>query len=379
MDNNGGTPSSDQIKQENQTNSGQPWKEMRLPQLVWDIGTAYDFFISLTILHEPEEFGLRASWAAGVRSRLSSQDRKALLDAERVCASPITWVYHLPAPKNATSAIWELKQLPAEKRLSHLTQYNESSRKIIRVFQEIADRGSWEESDLEAVKQINREINKPKHTKSDKVWSKKLDTWANAGDFGERYLTALESYYQVFFAEEEKRLEPILRDELEKAKDLSTQLELPILLEQLFQGLHFEQAIKEERIILAPSFWGSPLVFFDELSPSEMIFTFGARPADASIVPGEVVPDALLRSLKAVSDPTRLRILRFLACDPMTPADLARKLRLRAPTVTHHLRSLRLAGLVHLSLEMHSEGRYTARLEAVKELYSNLYNFLNCE
>lgn len=31
----------------------------------WDIGTAYDLFISLRILHEPERYSVRASWAAG--------------------------------------------------------------------------------------------------------------------------------------------------------------------------------------------------------------------------------------------------------------------------------------------------------------------------
>ena len=34
----------------------------------WDIGTAYDFFISLWALHEPKHLGLRGAWAAGVWS-----------------------------------------------------------------------------------------------------------------------------------------------------------------------------------------------------------------------------------------------------------------------------------------------------------------------
>ena len=37
-----------------------------LPRLSFDFGTAYDLFISLQVLHYPEKFGLRASWAAGV-------------------------------------------------------------------------------------------------------------------------------------------------------------------------------------------------------------------------------------------------------------------------------------------------------------------------
>ena len=44
----------------------------------WDIGTAYDLFISLRVLQEPEQYGVRASWAAGVRSRMSVEHRNVL-------------------------------------------------------------------------------------------------------------------------------------------------------------------------------------------------------------------------------------------------------------------------------------------------------------
>ena len=89
-------------------------------------------------------------------------------------------------------------------------------------------------------------------------------------------------------------------------------------------------------------------MFFGMVGAGRGILLFGARPTGASLVPGELVPDALLRSLKALSDPTRLRILHYLTLEPRTPAQLARQLRLRAPTVIHHLKALRLAGLVQL-------------------------------
>jgi DNA-binding transcriptional ArsR family regulator len=66
----------------------------------------------------------------------------------------------------------------------------------------------------------------------------------------------------------------------------------------------------------------------------------------------------------------------------MTPSQLARRLRLRAPTVVHHLSELRLAGLVHLTVdapEKKSERRYAARLEAVDQLYETLGTFLTQE
>jgi len=46
------------------------------PNILWENGSAYDLFVSLRVIHNPDEFGLRPSWAAGVRSRLPTQLRR---------------------------------------------------------------------------------------------------------------------------------------------------------------------------------------------------------------------------------------------------------------------------------------------------------------
>jgi DNA-binding transcriptional ArsR family regulator len=106
-----------------------------------------------------------------------------------------------------------------------------------------------------------------------------------------------------------------------------------------------------------------------------MLLVFGGRPATTSIVPGDLISDALFQALRALADPTRLRILRYLMSEPMTPAELARRLRLRAPTVVHHLHTLRLARLVYLTIS-HDGKRYQARREAINETYALLDAFL---
>ena len=355
----------------------------QLPQLSWDTGTVYDFFISLSVLHEPDSFGLRSSWAAGVRSRLSTDDRKTLLVAERIVGTPLNWIYNLPAPKSATSALWTLRQLPSDQRLPMLVFSTGYFQEVNEVFKDVADRRSWNDADVESLKKAYRIAYRKKgeHHKipSSKVLASILDAWIHPVEYGELYLTALENYYQAFFAEEEQQIEPALEDGLRKAKDLAKSLTFPELFEQLSQGLHIDNLSEMTEMVLVPSYWCTPLVFLGEISEKKLLVTFGVRPKDASLEHGEVIPDALLRGLKAVSDPTRLRILHYLAQEPMTPAELARRLRLRAPTVTHHLKALRLAGLVHLSLETHGEGHYAARIEAINELNSLLHNFVESE
>src|SRR5690606_27380083 len=48
------------------------------PRLTWDVGTVFDFFTSLYVLHKPADFGLRGVWAAGMRSRLPAAEREFL-------------------------------------------------------------------------------------------------------------------------------------------------------------------------------------------------------------------------------------------------------------------------------------------------------------
>jgi DNA-binding transcriptional ArsR family regulator len=157
-------------------------------------------------------------------------------------------------------------------------------------------------------------------------------------------------------------------------------LPLMDLLEELSQGLRFDAPPDAAELVLAPSFWCTPLMFMGEAARAErQIFLFGARPADASLVPGEMIPEALLRALTALSDPTRLRILYYLAEEPLGPTDLSRRLRLRVPTVIHHLKTLRLAGLVQLTVSAGRETGYAARFEAVEATCDALKGFLKSE
>jgi DNA-binding transcriptional ArsR family regulator len=49
---------------------------------------------------------------------------------------------------------------------------------------------------------------------------------------------------------------------------------------------------------------------------------------------------------------------------------------LRAPTVSHHLNVLRLAGLVYLILDEDNERHYAARMDAIEALLASLRDFL---
>ena len=343
------------------------------PRVSWDIGTAYDFFLSLEILHNPDDYSLRPSWAAGVRSRLPPEERKLLEDIAHFLWLPIHWIYKLPAPKDASTAIWGLRQVPAAQRPVMLVNPCEITADISQVFNKVMETRSWDQHDLDVLKGEFGKYHKIHLAKDLPVY---LDWWTRPEELGELYLSALESYYQAFFEEEEKRIAPVLKEGLEEAQEMAKRMPLSQLLIELSQGVHFEQHLKYDEIILIPGYWNTPLVVFPTIAEGQMAFIFGVRPADMSLMPGEPVPDTLLRGLKALADPTRLRILRYLQQESLTPANLSRKLRLRPPTVTHHLTALRMAGLVHIILEEGGEKQYAARLEAINGMCSALESYL---
>jgi DNA-binding transcriptional ArsR family regulator len=349
---------------------------MTSPQLEWDWGTAYDLFISLAVLHKPSEFSVRRAWAAGVRARLTPPVREVLEQSLQLIHVPLGWIHSLKRPKDASGVLWALGQVPPAERLPLLTRHPDQPPELKHLFQQVADRGAWDDGDLEALRTACSCAESMKAPDTEDLTTI-LDWWSRVEEFGERYLHALHAYQEAFFEEEEKRIRPALRNALADARALAKRLALPDLLEELSQGLRYSAMPDVAAWVLAPSYWVTPLVMFDQASSDQVIWVFGARPHDASLVPGEAVPDAMLRALKALSDPTRLRILHYLAQEPLTPAELARRLRLRPPTVTHHLKALRLAGLVQLTLdEGQGDKRYSARVETVKLTFGSLNSFL---
>ena len=356
----------------------------KAPALHWEYGTAYELAVSLWVLHKADEFGIRPSFAAGVRSRIPPTERKLLEDIFPIFGLPFKWLHSLPAPRDAITALWALKQIPPAERMiriqnldedyaSHEGEHGEKIRQARDLLLRVASDRKWKPKDAEFLLQYaDKKIDGLKKDGIERI----LYWWSRPEEFGEGFLSALQAYYQSFFQEEEKRIEPVLKRSLEHAKKLSSKMGIDELFLELSQGIKLDDDFRAPNFIFVPAFWSTPLILFDRIDHDTMMILYGARPADMSVVPGEVVPDGLVRALKALADPTRLKILNYLAQEELAPSELARRLKLRAPTVTHHMSDLRLAGLVNVVIKG-QEKRYSARSEAIDAIHNTLKDFLN--
>jgi DNA-binding transcriptional ArsR family regulator len=187
----------------------------------------------------------------------------------------------------------------------------------------------------------------------------------------------MREYQAVYFAEEEQRVGPALEKMLADAKKLSKQTTVPDLIERLSNGFTLSQDFELQRLVLVPSVWSHPFVFRFEPADKELFVAWGAHPVGYKLVPGEIVPEDALLVLRAMSDPTRLRLLRLLSVEPRSPQSLAIELKLSLPTVSHHMRELRIAGLIRIELAGKGrESKYTVRWTSAQLAFEQLEEFV---
>jgi len=346
------------------------------PKISWDHGTAYDFFASLYVIHSPADFGLRPSWAAGIRSRLSSESRDVFSVTSIHLNIPALWLYGLPQPKPARSVLDALEALRPEEILPALASEAGAREPCDLLVRRVRDQGRWDEADVEAYRSCMAPMYKKTPAAEPKTIGRWLDCWARSDRFGESFRRGLREYYEVFYREEERRILPDLERSLVRAQELAGRVPAAELFETLSRGIRVESHLQQRELVLVPCWWCSPRILYMNLEPGRQVVLFGARPAEASLVPGDSVPGELLLALEALSDPTRLTILQALSEAPLTQADIARRLRLRPPTISHHLKSLRIAGLIAYIGEGPGETRYGVRLPQIDETCSQLKAFL---
>ncbi|MEF2967963.1 winged helix-turn-helix domain-containing protein [Paenibacillus sp. M1] len=137
-------------------------------------------------------------------------------------------------------------------------------------------------------------------------------------------------------------------------------------------GMRFYPDGALKRIVLVPQYHARPLVtssIYDEI-------IFSHYPCDAiPPAPGHPAP-GLLRLTRALSDETRLCILRLLSRSQMTFTEIVKEIGLSKSTIHYHLIALRAAGLVIIHYRSVKNVEYSLRLEALNGLPSQIGDFL---
>jgi DNA-binding transcriptional ArsR family regulator len=173
------------------------------------------------------------------------------------------------------------------------------------------------------------------------------------------------------------RVNPAILSGLSRAAD-NLRARLPAtqpidLVEEVTNGLVLEPSATLQHVVLVPQYHHRPYNDTTEFRNGGII----QFPFDVTRVEPGVPSPRLLRLTHALSDDSRLRILRFLAGGPCSLTEVARHAALSQPTVHHHLTQLRAAGLVRVHCAaVCGPSRYSLRPHALEQLSEQLGAYL---
>ena len=192
--------------------------------------------------------------------------------------------------------------------------------------------------------------------------------------FRDELALVLERFWQTGFRRDWSGLEPELRADSFRMRDLAEEVPLEELTSEVKLPVTFDPKARElrpksgasiaydriDRCFLIPSafntrrWWakyetrtGRFSLYFpivrDATAPNRIVADDWGMRASAVGTRSPINAESVFRAL---GDTTRYAIASILARNPTTSADLARSLKVSKPTITHHVQALRAAGLI---------------------------------
>ena len=347
----------------------------------WDYGTAYDLLLSAHTLLNPRPHGIAAPWAAGVRKRLAPQaqrDFKLFYGSSHSyrAYTPMHLVLEMDQPKDARRFLDYVEAMPDERFFYRMHFPYIADETVTRVTEKALCGEKVKDSEVEAYRRSVNRIVESSAAPAAEV-RRLFEEMADPVGTKKRWMAVMREYYSAFFAEEEKRERPVLERMVAEAQELAARSTITDTMERVSHGFTISEKIDLQRLVLAPSIWCHPFTVRMPLAERELLVLWGAHPAGYKLVPGELVPDEALLVLRALGDATRLRLLRLIAAEPRSLQSLAHEVKLSLPTVSHHIRELRGAGLIRLELGGSGrESKYTVRWPSAQQAFRELEEFV---
>lgn len=301
----------------------------------------YDLLVSLRALFNPRTYEATRAWAVAARRRLPEDAEKRGVFFFRGHETSLGYgvtrlVATLPDGAEPRALIGAVRAMDPKDLAMLMLDTGETSDEALSAFREgLEGHGSdraltraLQGSTASWAKLCRRVVEDP--------------AWAQ-----EELALLLEAYLDVVFDDEIGHVVEATADASRRADELLAVLPTEVAIEQLTGGYTISPKLTLSRITLAPSAFIHPFVAtrFDE-ETGEALIVFGVRSSSLEQFDTDPVDPQLLKALRSLGDPGRLRLMRLLAREPLTTTELQARIGLSPPTVHHHLHQLRAAGLV---------------------------------
>lgn len=184
-------------------------------------------------------------------------------------------------------------------------------------------------------------------------------------------------WYEDYFSGLDQRILQALKDEASKQQLVTRQMleansTVQEIIEQVTGGLNMEGVEDTDLVLLTPQYHAKPINMYNR-HPRCSSFAF---PVDVTLErdPDKPSPE-LERMLQAISDNTRLRILKFLQDEPKSFTEIVHHTGLAKSTVHHHTVILRASGLIRVKIGARRGETFELRQDAINLLPQLLHAF----
>lgn len=187
------------------------------------------------------------------------------------------------------------------------------------------------------------------------------------------YSPLLRLWYELYFRHVEHKILPLLIEDASEKKMLESKMDPISLIEYASGGVVFEEIRDLSTIVLLPTVHNRPINTYCFYNTMVIV----QYPVDVPLEDENEPPMVLLRMTKALSDPTRLRLLRYVAHEPKSLWEMQSDLNQSGEMLMHHLMILRVAGLLRIHLRGEQDERFSIRPDGASELQMFLESYIH--
>jgi ArsR family transcriptional regulator len=336
-----------------------------------EVSPLYDLFLSLFVAGNPNA-DPKPDFVRSWKSRLSRDGRKAFRfffeTEEHLGLHALALALRLPCPRTLDGYLTLLRGLKGDDfSVTVVAALEPSSSQLPKIVRDLYGQSLLEPEEASFWEDFRGRFSSESRSRIDRL--------LHDPTLAEELANLLEEHWRLFLDEEYRRLLPFLHESAQVVETMAQTLSPVEIIPHVARGLLFPPPVGK-RLTFAPAFYAAPFVFSQE-SESEYLLIFPANAAIAQQLAGEVKAE-LIRSYKALADPTRLEILRLLRKREMYALEISRVLRLAHPTVLHHMAALRVGGFVQTELRR-GNNYYALKNERAEELRFILEKYLTRE
>jgi DNA-binding transcriptional ArsR family regulator len=301
----------------------------------------YDLLVSLRALFNPRTYEATRAWAVAARRRLSAEAERRGVFFFRGHETSLGYgvtrlVATLPDSAEPAVLVDAVRGMDPTELAMLMLDTGETSDASLATFREgLAGRAT------------DRALTRALHGTTSS-WAHLCRQVIADPAWAQSELTLLlEAYLDTVFGAEVGHVVDAIAEASRRADELLAVLPTEAAIEQLTGGYTMGPNLTLSRITLAPSAFIHPFVAtrLDEAS-GEALIVFGVRSSSLEQYDTAPLDPQLLKAVRSLGDPGRLRLMKLLSREPLTTTELQARIGLSPPTVHHHLHQLRAAGLV---------------------------------